>query len=243
MKGHYLIMDNAPIHTAKVTGEIIEESGYKYIYLPPYSPELNPIEQFWSVVKSGVKREFIYLLSFFFKMEEDIDSWYLPFEMRCGTDLIAKLTLNNKTIINMIVHQLLGSDISNNAYISGSTEWADDKRSDAIYIPRNEVTGDLPPILVEVQNHVDQRFMLRLINYCVNVYERYEVLPVVLVFVVEKFSNTIFEESFIDISLFQKDKISRHIGTIIFGLMPLIFWKVTFIFLVYGHPFSLYIYL
>lgn len=59
MKGHYLIMDNAPIHTAKVTGEIIEESGYKYIYLPPYSPELNPIEQFWSVVKSGVKREFI----------------------------------------------------------------------------------------------------------------------------------------------------------------------------------------
>jgi hypothetical protein len=92
----------------------------------------------------------------------------------------------------------IGSDIPNNAYISGSTEWADGKRSDILYIPRDEVTHDLPPILVEVQNHVDQRFMLRLINYCANVYDRYEVLPVVLVFVVEKFSNTTFEESFVE---------------------------------------------
>ncbi|KAG2213441.1 hypothetical protein INT47_009115 [Mucor saturninus] len=59
MKGHYLIMDNAPIHTGKIIGEMIEERGYKCIYLPPYSPELNLIEQFWSVVKSNVKREFV----------------------------------------------------------------------------------------------------------------------------------------------------------------------------------------
>lgn len=60
------------------------------------------------------------------------------------------------------------------------------------------MTSDLPPISIEVQNQVDQRFMLRLINYCANVYDRYEVLPVVLVFVVENFSNTIYEESFVD---------------------------------------------
>jgi transposase len=59
MKGHYLIMDNAPIHTGKIIGEMIEERSYNCIYLPPYSPELNPIEQFWSVVRSSVKREFI----------------------------------------------------------------------------------------------------------------------------------------------------------------------------------------
>lgn len=59
IKGHYLIMDNAPIHTGKIIGEMIEERGYKCIYLPPYSPELNLIEQFWSVVKSSVKREFV----------------------------------------------------------------------------------------------------------------------------------------------------------------------------------------
>jgi transposase len=59
MKGYFLIMDNAPIHTNKITRSTIEERGYRCLYLPPYSPELNPIEQFWSVVKSGVKREFI----------------------------------------------------------------------------------------------------------------------------------------------------------------------------------------
>jgi transposase len=59
MKRHYLTMDNVPIHTGKIIGEMIEERGYKYVYLPPYSPELNPIEQFWSVVKSSVKREFV----------------------------------------------------------------------------------------------------------------------------------------------------------------------------------------
>ncbi|KAG1135061.1 hypothetical protein G6F37_007927 [Rhizopus arrhizus] len=59
MKGQYLIMDNAPIHTGKISSEMIKEHGYKYIYLPPYSPELNSIEQFWSVVKSSVKRKFI----------------------------------------------------------------------------------------------------------------------------------------------------------------------------------------
>lgn len=34
----------------------VESRGYRCTYLPPYSPELNPIEQFWSAVKSKVKR-------------------------------------------------------------------------------------------------------------------------------------------------------------------------------------------
>ncbi|KAG1554949.1 hypothetical protein G6F49_007578 [Rhizopus delemar] len=42
MQGFHIVMDNAPIHVP--------------IYLPPYSPELNPIEVFWSIVKSKVKR-------------------------------------------------------------------------------------------------------------------------------------------------------------------------------------------
>lgn len=56
-KGHYIIMDNAPIHTNKDIQLYIEGRGYGCIYLPPYSPELNPIEQFWSVCKSKLKRE------------------------------------------------------------------------------------------------------------------------------------------------------------------------------------------
>ncbi|KAG0938412.1 hypothetical protein G6F57_006859 [Rhizopus arrhizus] len=56
-KGHYLVMDNAPIHKHADIRSYIESRGYGCVYLPPYSPELNPIEQFWSVCKSKLKRE------------------------------------------------------------------------------------------------------------------------------------------------------------------------------------------
>jgi transposase len=56
MKGHCIVMDNAPIHAYEKIKKYIEYRGYKCVYLPTYSPELNPIEQFWSVAKSEVKR-------------------------------------------------------------------------------------------------------------------------------------------------------------------------------------------
>jgi transposase len=46
MKGHYLVMDNAPIHSSIDIGKYIHSREYRCVYLPPYSPELNPIEQF-----------------------------------------------------------------------------------------------------------------------------------------------------------------------------------------------------
>ncbi|OAD73823.1 hypothetical protein PHYBLDRAFT_64777 [Phycomyces blakesleeanus NRRL 1555(-)] len=36
MKGYYIVMDNAPIHTSNEIDTIVTERGYKYIYLPPY---------------------------------------------------------------------------------------------------------------------------------------------------------------------------------------------------------------
>ncbi|GAA5809816.1 hypothetical protein MFLAVUS_003231 [Mucor flavus] len=49
-------MDNAPINILQVIDPIIISRGYTPVYLPPYSPELNPIEQFYTVAKSKVKR-------------------------------------------------------------------------------------------------------------------------------------------------------------------------------------------
>lgn len=57
MTGRYIVMDNAPIHKNPQVSSLIEERGYKAVYLPPYSPFLNPIEEFWSKVKAGIKRE------------------------------------------------------------------------------------------------------------------------------------------------------------------------------------------
>ncbi|KAG1503159.1 hypothetical protein G6F52_012303 [Rhizopus delemar] len=75
MKGHYLVMDNAPIHSSTDIGKYIHSRGYRYVYLPPYSPELNPIEQFWSVVKSKVKRnKFLEKESLMTRISEACDS-------------------------------------------------------------------------------------------------------------------------------------------------------------------------
>lgn len=49
-------MDNAPIHTYIDIDELITSRDYKSIYFPSYSPELNSIKQFWSVVKNKVER-------------------------------------------------------------------------------------------------------------------------------------------------------------------------------------------
>ena len=56
LRGFYIVMDNAPIHKPHKFRECIEKRGYKCVYLPPYSPFLNPIKEFWSKVKFGVKR-------------------------------------------------------------------------------------------------------------------------------------------------------------------------------------------
>ncbi|KAG1271456.1 hypothetical protein G6F63_011797 [Rhizopus arrhizus] len=56
MQGYHIVMDNAPIHVPAMIDPLIEKSSYVPVYLPPYSPELNPIEDFWAIVKSKVKR-------------------------------------------------------------------------------------------------------------------------------------------------------------------------------------------
>lgn len=56
MKGTHIVMDNAPIHSPQLVDPVIIERGYIPVYLPPYSPELNPIEMFWKVLKDRVRR-------------------------------------------------------------------------------------------------------------------------------------------------------------------------------------------
>jgi transposase len=56
MKGHYLVLDNAPIHNPAKLRDLVESRCYKCLYLPPYSLFLNPIKEFWSKVKAGVLR-------------------------------------------------------------------------------------------------------------------------------------------------------------------------------------------
>ncbi len=55
-KGDIVVMDNLPAH--KVTGvrQAIENAGAKLLYLPPYSPDFNPIEMAFSKLKAQLKK-------------------------------------------------------------------------------------------------------------------------------------------------------------------------------------------
>lgn len=55
--GQVVIMDNASFHKSKKTRDLIESVGCKLEFLPPYSPDLNPIEKFWANFKTKI-REF-----------------------------------------------------------------------------------------------------------------------------------------------------------------------------------------
>ena len=48
-------MDNLSAHKVAGVRERIEASGARLLYLPPYSPDLNPIEPAWSKIKQVLR--------------------------------------------------------------------------------------------------------------------------------------------------------------------------------------------
>ncbi len=54
-EGDVVVMDNLPAHKVKMVRELIEGCRARLIYLPPYSPDLNPIEKCWSKIKTYLR--------------------------------------------------------------------------------------------------------------------------------------------------------------------------------------------
>lgn len=54
--GQWVVMDNARAHHVEGVREWIEQTGAHVLYLLPYSPEYNPIELAWSVVKQTLRK-------------------------------------------------------------------------------------------------------------------------------------------------------------------------------------------
>ena len=55
-RGDIVIMDNVSVHKVVGVREAIEARGAILRYLPPYSPDLNPIEQFFSKLKAILRK-------------------------------------------------------------------------------------------------------------------------------------------------------------------------------------------
>ncbi len=55
--GQVVVMDNASFHKSEKTKALMESASCTLIFLPPYSPNLNPIEKFWSNMKRWIKQK------------------------------------------------------------------------------------------------------------------------------------------------------------------------------------------
>ncbi|MBX9742546.1 MAG: transposase [Chthoniobacterales bacterium] len=54
--GQTVIMDNATFHKGHRVAEIIKKAACELIFLPPYSPDFNPIEHYWFRIKHRIRQ-------------------------------------------------------------------------------------------------------------------------------------------------------------------------------------------
>ena len=67
-----IVMDNATFHKRQDTQDLIRKAGHILLFLPPYSPDLNPIEQKWAQTKAIRKQRFCSIDELF-----QIESFYV----------------------------------------------------------------------------------------------------------------------------------------------------------------------
>lgn len=87
-------------------------------------------------------------------------------------------------------------DVSNSTYIAGQSDWPDHRSCDFLYVPRLATMKSLPPIVVEVQQKVDNKFLVRAIRYRMSVVQSYNVLLILIIICVDKVAKQHILETF-----------------------------------------------
>ena len=67
-----IVMDNASFHRKRQLNEIVEKNNITLLFLPPYSPELNPIEKVWANMKKFIRN----FLNKFSSLDDAICSFF-----------------------------------------------------------------------------------------------------------------------------------------------------------------------
>jgi transposase len=72
-----IIMDNASFHRGKKLEELFEKYNHRLVFLPAYSPELNPIENMWGTIKQNLRSYYDYSKTLF----ENLSFWVCEYSM------------------------------------------------------------------------------------------------------------------------------------------------------------------
>lgn len=64
-QGSVLILDNASYHRSEKLQNLFLKHKVSLLYLPPYSPDLNPIENLWGTIKQHLRSYYNYSLTLF----------------------------------------------------------------------------------------------------------------------------------------------------------------------------------
>lgn len=78
-----LVMDNAAFHHSDRVKQLCSDTGVRLLYLPPYSPDFNPIEEFFAELKAYIKKAWP-------GYKKDPDQGFHAFLRQCVHDVGAK---------------------------------------------------------------------------------------------------------------------------------------------------------
>lgn len=63
--GMVIILDNASFHKSAKVEKLLQSVHCRIIFLPPYSPDFNPIEHWWTAVKNSIRKAALHCKTFF----------------------------------------------------------------------------------------------------------------------------------------------------------------------------------